>query len=202
VVCDGAGWHQPGKRLSGPDKVTLLPLPPYAPELKPTENVWDYLRAKQARQARLGSYEAIVAACKDAWLFLTADPLHRLYFVSLLRRASIFESAGITLLVMTFLGFPAHGHAFIGEPKPESFHRAGHIFDAEESVFAVRDESLVSDPGQLVIGQGSFGSLVKTRSFRALASVEFPTARPVEPLPGFVGIRCHTHSFSFHSFSC
>src|ERR1700726_2976655 len=37
VVCDGAGWHQPGERLRVPDNVTLLPLPPYSPELNPTE---------------------------------------------------------------------------------------------------------------------------------------------------------------------
>ncbi len=33
LVCDGAGWHQSGKRLRTPDNITLLPLPPYSPEL-------------------------------------------------------------------------------------------------------------------------------------------------------------------------
>lgn len=33
VVCDGAGWHQPGCRLVVPDNISLLRLPPYAPEL-------------------------------------------------------------------------------------------------------------------------------------------------------------------------
>lgn len=37
LVCDGAGWHQRGKRLRGPDNLTLLSLPPYAPELNPME---------------------------------------------------------------------------------------------------------------------------------------------------------------------
>jgi hypothetical protein len=44
LICDGAGWHQRGKRLVVPDNVTLLTLPPYTPELNPMENVWDYLR--------------------------------------------------------------------------------------------------------------------------------------------------------------
>jgi DDE superfamily endonuclease len=35
LVCDGAGWHQPGERLPVPDNITLLPLPSYAPELGP-----------------------------------------------------------------------------------------------------------------------------------------------------------------------
>jgi len=44
VVLDGAGWHQQGGLLRVPDSLTLLPLPPYAPELNPVENVWQYLR--------------------------------------------------------------------------------------------------------------------------------------------------------------
>jgi hypothetical protein len=47
LVCDGAGWHQTGGRLIVPDNITLLPLPPYAPELNPMENVWEYLRANK-----------------------------------------------------------------------------------------------------------------------------------------------------------
>ena len=47
VVCDGAGWHQPGGELAVPDNIVLLHLPPYCPELNPMENVWDYLRSKK-----------------------------------------------------------------------------------------------------------------------------------------------------------
>src|ERR1700676_5690302 len=36
LVCDRAGWHQTGGRLRVPDNITLLPLPPYAPELTPS----------------------------------------------------------------------------------------------------------------------------------------------------------------------
>jgi hypothetical protein len=74
LVCDGAGWHQPGKRLRVPDNITLLPLPPYAPELNPMENVWDYLRGNKLSSLVWDSYEAIVHACKDAWNFLVNDP--------------------------------------------------------------------------------------------------------------------------------
>ena len=37
LVLDGAGWH--GARGAGrvPDNLTLLPLPPYSPELNPVE---------------------------------------------------------------------------------------------------------------------------------------------------------------------
>jgi transposase len=39
LICDGAGWHQTGEKLQVPDNITLVPLPPYAPELNPMENV-------------------------------------------------------------------------------------------------------------------------------------------------------------------
>lgn len=73
IVCDGAGWHQQGKRLRVPDNITLLPLPPYSPELNPMENIWDYLRGNKLSARVWDSYEAILAACKDAWLFLVSD---------------------------------------------------------------------------------------------------------------------------------
>ena len=44
LICDGAGWHQTGRRLRVPDSIALLPLPPYSPELNPMEAVWRYLR--------------------------------------------------------------------------------------------------------------------------------------------------------------
>jgi hypothetical protein len=62
LLRDGAGWHQPGKRLRIPNNMTLLPLPPYAPELNPMENIWDYLRGNKLSRLVWDSYEAIVAA--------------------------------------------------------------------------------------------------------------------------------------------
>lgn len=57
-----------------PDNITLLPLPPYTPELNPMENVWQYLRANTLCALVWDSYEAIVDACQSAWHFLTNDP--------------------------------------------------------------------------------------------------------------------------------
>ena len=74
VICDGAGWHQTGGNLSVPDNITLLPLPPYAPELNPMENVWEYLRANTLCSPLWESYDAIVSACNVAWNFLINDP--------------------------------------------------------------------------------------------------------------------------------
>lgn len=43
VILDGAGWHI-SKTLEIPENVTLIHLPPYSPELNPTERLWLYIR--------------------------------------------------------------------------------------------------------------------------------------------------------------
>ena len=43
VVLDQARWHV-SKNLHIPKNITLIPLPPYSPELNPQENVWQFLR--------------------------------------------------------------------------------------------------------------------------------------------------------------
>jgi transposase len=74
LICDGAGWHQTGGRLSVPENITLLPLPAYSPELNPMENVWHYLRENKLCATVWENYEAIVDACVTAWHFLINDP--------------------------------------------------------------------------------------------------------------------------------
>lgn len=73
LLLDQAGWHQSGGRLQVPDNITLLPLPPYSPELNPMENVWEYLRANKLCRLVWDSYEAILQACRKAWNFLIED---------------------------------------------------------------------------------------------------------------------------------
>ena len=74
LVLDGAGWHQPGGKLIVPENITLLSLPPYAPELNPMENVWQYLRQNKLCALVWDNYDAIVQACEDAWMFLVNNP--------------------------------------------------------------------------------------------------------------------------------
>jgi len=74
VTLDGAGWHQTGGKLRVPDNVSLLPLPPYAPELNPVENVWQFLRQNQLSNRVFDGYDAIVDACCKAWNALIDDP--------------------------------------------------------------------------------------------------------------------------------
>ena len=71
---DGAGWHQTGGKLQLPDNISLLHLPPYSPELNPVENIWQFLRQNFLSNRVFDSYEAIVAACCDAWNRLIEEP--------------------------------------------------------------------------------------------------------------------------------
>jgi hypothetical protein len=73
LVLDGAGWHG-AANLAIPDNLTLLPLPPYSPELNPVENVWQYLRQNQLSLCVWPDYEAIVDTCCRAWNALMAMP--------------------------------------------------------------------------------------------------------------------------------
>ena len=73
LVVDGAGWH--GSRgLVVPANVTLVPLPPYSPELNPVERVWLYLRERFLSLRVFPDYRAIVDACRAAWDRLVAGP--------------------------------------------------------------------------------------------------------------------------------
>jgi len=74
LLCNGAGSHQTGGRLRVPDNITLLPFPPYSPELNCMENVWHYLRENTLCALVWDSYDAIVEACVIAWHFLINDP--------------------------------------------------------------------------------------------------------------------------------
>lgn len=73
AVLGGAGWHQTGGRLTVPGNITLLPSPPYAPELNPIENLWEYLRSNLLSFRIWDTSEAIPDACCAAWNPLVAD---------------------------------------------------------------------------------------------------------------------------------
>lgn len=72
LILDGAGWHT-SKDLMGPTNMALLTLPPYAPELNPIENVWQYLRANKLAITVFDSYDDIVDKCCTAWNFFAED---------------------------------------------------------------------------------------------------------------------------------
>jgi transposase len=73
LVLDGAGWLA-ARALVVPPNITLVPLPPYSPELNPVERVWLYLRDRFLSLRVFVDYRAIVDACCAAWNRLAAEP--------------------------------------------------------------------------------------------------------------------------------
>ncbi len=73
LVLDGAGYHDAGD-IEVPDNITLLPLPPYSPELNPVENIWQYLRQNKLSLTVWPGYDEIVECCCNAWNWLLARP--------------------------------------------------------------------------------------------------------------------------------
>ena len=74
VVLDGAGYHQ-AKALAGrvPTNLSLLPLPPYSPELNPMELVWQDLRRRDLANRVFDDLGRVIDACCQAWTKLVAD---------------------------------------------------------------------------------------------------------------------------------
>lgn len=73
LVFDGAGYHV-AKDLAVPDNITLVPLPPYAPELNPVENIWEYLRGNKLAITVFDGYDDILDKSCNAWNFFADDP--------------------------------------------------------------------------------------------------------------------------------
>jgi hypothetical protein len=73
LMLDGAGWHG-APDLVGPDNITLLTLPPCAPELNPVENVWQFIRDNWLGDRIFTSYDDIVDRCCEAWNRLVDQP--------------------------------------------------------------------------------------------------------------------------------
>ena len=73
LVLDGAPNHR-CRNLRVPDNVSLLFLPPYAPELNPKENLWDEIREKIFRNYALKSIDAVHRKLEEAILYIERNP--------------------------------------------------------------------------------------------------------------------------------
>ncbi len=63
-----------GGKLNLPDNISLLPLPPYSPELNPVQNIVQFLRQNHLANRVFDTYTGIVDACCEAWNALIAAP--------------------------------------------------------------------------------------------------------------------------------
>jgi|TARA_B100001964_G_C14135543_1_gene554968 transposase len=72
VVLDQARWHV-SKNLHIPKNITLIPLPPYSPELNPQENVWQFLRQNYLANRCFENLDEVIGSCCNAWNKLISD---------------------------------------------------------------------------------------------------------------------------------
>jgi len=63
---DQAGFHT-ARKLRQPPNLTLIPLPPYCPELNPIENLWSYLRSHHWSNRAYRDYDDLRHAACKAW---------------------------------------------------------------------------------------------------------------------------------------
>jgi transposase len=66
LVVDRAAWHVTAK-LRIPANLSILPLPPYSPELNPVEQIWQQLRQSDWANRCFKNYDDIVDVCCQAW---------------------------------------------------------------------------------------------------------------------------------------
>ena len=65
MIGDNASWHK-SKGLVIPNNMELLHIPPYTPEMNPTEQVWDEVREKDFKNRFFNTLESVTnQLCKS-----------------------------------------------------------------------------------------------------------------------------------------
>ena len=67
---DGAGWHT---NDIGFDKISVIKLPPYSPELNPIVQVWSWMRQHHLANRSFNGYKHIVDKVCCAWNDFVSD---------------------------------------------------------------------------------------------------------------------------------
>ena len=63
LLMDNAGWHR-ATNLIVPNNITLVPLPPYAPELNAMEQIWEWIKNHYlSNQCYVNYTEIVNCAC-------------------------------------------------------------------------------------------------------------------------------------------
>jgi len=66
IMMDRASWHTT-EALNIPSNISILPLPPYSPELNPMEQVWQQIKGDHLTNRTFKNYDDIVETCTNAW---------------------------------------------------------------------------------------------------------------------------------------
>lgn len=73
LIWDQAGFHT-AKDVCIPENITIIPLPPYSPQLNPVEKLWQYLRQHYWSNRVYADYEALRIAALEAWHHVALKP--------------------------------------------------------------------------------------------------------------------------------
>ena len=66
MVWDQAGFHT-SKNVKAPENVTLIPLPPYSPQLNPVEKLWQFLRQHYWSNRIYDGYDHLRKVANESW---------------------------------------------------------------------------------------------------------------------------------------
>ena len=72
LVCDGAAWHR-SKGLIIPKNITLIPIPPYTPEMNPIEQIWKELRLKGFKNEAFHTLDDVIDRLSDTIQSLSTE---------------------------------------------------------------------------------------------------------------------------------
>lgn len=73
LVLDRAAWHVT-EQWRMPANLSILPLPPYSPELNPVEQIGQRLRQSDGANRCFKGYDEIVDVCCQAWNQFASQP--------------------------------------------------------------------------------------------------------------------------------
>jgi len=72
IIMDKAGWHTTND-LKRFDNIRLIFLPPYSPELNPTEHLWAKIRDMKFRNTAYASLDDVQKALIDSFSYLDSN---------------------------------------------------------------------------------------------------------------------------------
>jgi transposase len=74
LLVDNAGFHAKSGQIIVPSNITLVPLPPYSPELSPPEGVWKFLKKGILAHRLYRDVAEVMESCCEAWRSLIEEP--------------------------------------------------------------------------------------------------------------------------------
>ena len=78
VIWDGAGFHQKADKHAVPDRVHVIQLPAYCPELNPVEKLWDVIKDGICNRIFHTLEELWAAVCEELKPFYQPERVHQL----------------------------------------------------------------------------------------------------------------------------